>query len=283
MVGTFSHPGCGMRLALKKFRTIALCACLMLAALLLYSDHLRQRPATSLFHRVILQLTSPVQGGVRTLVHSTADLWQHYLWLVDTATENEILRRDNRRLQASLREFDEIRFENQRLKKLLDFREASSLKALPARVVAEDASSWFRTILIDKGSNDGVASGMPVVTAEGIVGRTFQISDHESRVLLVTDASSSIATTLQQSRSRGIARGHGSGLQLNYVERNTEVSVGELVITSGTGGVFPKGLAVGTVDQVEREEFGLFQRISMRPTVDLTRIEEILVLLRSEP
>lgn len=272
-----------MRVSLKKFRTIALCACLILAALLLYSDHLRQRPATSFFHRVILQLTSPVQGGVRDLVNSTADLWQHYLWLVDTAYENETLLRKNRQLQASLREFDEIRLENQRLKKLLDFRDGSSLKALPARVVAEDASSWFRTILVDKGANEGVGPGMPVVTAEGIVGRTFQVSAHESRVLLVTDASSSIATTLQQSRSRGIVRGRGIGLQLDYIESDIPVSTGELVITSGTGGVFPKGLSVGTVEQVEQAEFGLFQTISLRPTVDLSRIEEVLVLLRGGP
>lgn len=269
-----------MRMPLKKFRTTFLCLGLFLAALLLYTDHLRQRPATSLFHRILLQATSPIQGGLRSLVAGAADLWTHYLWLVDTSRENDRLLLENRELRAEVRQTNEVRLENERLKKLLDFRETTRFEALPSRVVAEDASSWFRTILIDKGSEQGVGPGMPVVTAEGVVGRTFQVSAGQSRVLLATDASSSIAATLQKSRSRGMLRGLGNSLLLDYVDRDAAVAINELVLTSGTGGVFPKGIVIGRVQDVRREDFGLFQSISVRPSVDFSRIEEVLVLLR---
>ena len=154
------------------------------------------------------------------------------------------------------------------------------MKYLLGRVIAEDAASWSRTLVIDKGSADGVLEGMPVVVAEGVVGRVIRNSRHESRVLLITDAASAVASLVQNSRARGICRGLGDVLIFDFVLRKEKLVVGEPVITSGMGGVFPKGLLLGHIKSVERMEFGLFQTIEVVPSVDFSHLEEVLVLLR---
>jgi len=267
---------------LKKYRTVLLAAVLILASLLLYSSNLRHREQTGLFYKVILQLTAPVQKVLESAVSTLTDAWDNYIWLVDARQRNEQLSEENSLLRAELVQLEEVRLANERLRKLLDFREEIQQPALPARVVGEDASSWFRTVVIDKGSEHGLREGLPVVVAEGVVGRTLEVSPYQARVLLITDASSAVAVLVQSSRSRGICRGEGENLALDYALRREDIHVDDLVVTSGTGGVFPKGLPVGRIVEVRHEEYGLFQGIKVEPAVDFSRLEEVLVLLRKE-
>jgi rod shape-determining protein MreC len=267
----------------RKYRTPLLAGCLLLAALLLYTYQIRQRQQTSLFHKGLVQLTAPFQKIIDVSVKALADGWDHYLWLVDTARDNDQLRRDNNRLQADLDALSETRLANERLRLLLEFKEQIELPVLPAQVIGEDASSWFRTVVIDKGSQHGVTEGLPVVVAEGVVGQTIQVAPFHSRVLLVTDASSAAAVLVQPTRSRAICRGKGNHLVLDYALRNDPVNVGDPVVTSGMGGIYPKGLRVGLVSEVSRGEFGLFQAVVVTPSVDFSRLEEVLVLLKGEP
>lgn len=268
---------------LRKYRTPLLAGGLILLALLVYSANLRDRDTTTLFERTVLQLTAPVQKGVDVVLSAVADGWRHYLWLVGTERENDRLQEENRRLRAEIDGLQEVRLANERLRKLLAFKEEMNLPALPAQVIADDASSWFRTVLIDKGTEDGTREGLPVVVAEGVVGRIISAGPRQSRVLLITDASSAVATLVQRSRTRGVARGRGDGLNLDYVPREAEIEVGDAVITSGTGGVFPKGLLLGRIRGVTREAYGLFQSVEVDPSVDFSRLEEILVLLKERP
>ncbi|OHB32306.1 MAG: rod shape-determining protein MreC [Desulfuromonadaceae bacterium GWC2_58_13] len=269
---------------LRKYRTALLAVTLVLAALLLYSQNLRQgEERTNLFEKLVLRVTAPLQIGVMTVCETFSDWLGHYLWLVDTRKENDRLLEENRHLAAELSRLREVRLTNERLQKLLDFREQQALSALPAQVVTEDATSWFRTVMIDKGRDDGVREGMPVVVAEGVAGRIIRVAARQSRVLLITDASSAIATLVQRNRTRGVCRGRGDTLNFDFALREKDIEVGDLIITSGNGGVFPKGLPVGTVVRVEREEYGLFQVVEVMPTVDFSRLEEVLVLLKEEP
>jgi rod shape-determining protein MreC len=265
----------------QKNRPLMLGAVLLLATLLWYSVSLRQQDETNFLESLVLRVTGPVQAGFDRGIASVADIWSHYLYLVDTAEDNYNLVEENRTLRAVVALSDEIRLENERLRLLLDFKEAQELVTLPALVIAEDASSWFRTVTIDKGSDQGVIEGLPVVVAEGVVGRVVRSSPGYSRVLLVTDASSAVASLLQDNRARGICRGNGEQLVFDFVLRQEEVNVGDRVVTSGMGGVFPKGLVVGRVKSVDRQEFGLFQEIEVTPAVDFSHLEEVLVLLRS--
>jgi len=267
---------------LKKYRTFLLAACLVLVALLFYSSQLRHREESGLFYKVILQVTAPLQRVLDGGIRAVADTWSHYLWLVETERRNEQLEAENRRLQAELARLEEVRLANERLRRLLDFRDEVQLPALPAQVVAVDASSWFRTVVIDKGSEHGLREGLPVVVAEGVVGRTIQVAPYQSRVLLLTDASSAVAVLVQPNRSRGICRGSGQGLTLEYALSREQVAPGDAVITSGTGGIFPKGLPVGRVTEVRQEKYGLFQGVDVEPAVDFSRLEEVLVLLTGE-
>ena len=265
----------------QKNRPLMLSAVLLLMALLWYSVNLRQQDETNFLEGVVLRLTGPVQAGLNHAIRGAADIWGHYLYLVDTEEENRALVENNRNLSARLAENNEVRLENERLRRLLDFKEAQEIATLPARVIAEDATSWFRTITIDKGGEQGVVEGMPVVVAEGVVGRVVRSSPRFARVLLVTDASSAVASLLQDNRARGICRGKGEQLVFDFVLRQEEIKVGDRVVTSGMGGVFPKGLVIGDVKSVDRREFGLFQAIEVIPAVDFSHLEEVLVLLRS--
>ena len=147
----------------QKNRPLLLIAVLLLMALLWYSVNLRQQDETNFLEGIVLRLTGPVQTGLSHMISGAADIWGHYLYLIDTEKENRALAENNRKLSAMLAENDEIRLENERLRRLLDFKEAQEIETLPARVIAEDATSWFRTVTIDKGAEQGVVEGMPVV------------------------------------------------------------------------------------------------------------------------
>lgn len=264
----------------RKNRAALLGLLLLLVALLWYSVSLRQQRETNLFETLVLSVTAPVQSVLTSTINSVADTWGSYINLVNTAEENRRLQAVNSTLKAEINLLRENSLENERLRRLLEFKETQSMQTLPARVIAEDATNWSRTVVIDKGSADGVLEGMPVVVAEGVVGRVIRNSRHESRVLLVTDAASAVAALVQSSRARGICRGQGNFLIFDFVLRKEKLTAGEPVITSGMGGVFPKGLLIGHITSIDRMDFGLFQTIKVAPSVDFPRLEEVLVLLR---
>jgi rod shape-determining protein MreC len=266
----------------RKYRNHLLAGCFILLALLFYSANLRHRENTTLFENGVLLVTAPLQRGVDGVWDLFSNWWGDYLWLVRTRQENVRLRAENSRLRNELEGMEEIRLANQRLQRLLDFREGVDLPALPAQVVGEDASSWFRTVIIDKGTSDGVREGMPVVAAEGAVGRIVNAGAGTSRVLLVTDASSGVASLVQRNRTRGISRGQGDTMSLDFASRQSDIEEGDRIITSGTGGVFPKGLTLGKVTSVSTEGFGLFQNVVVAPAVDFSRLEEVLVLMKDD-
>jgi len=265
---------------LQRYRRHILACGLILAALLFYSANLRSSGASTFFERSVLAVTAPLLSGLDAIWSSAADSWTHYLWLIDAAAENDRLLEETRNLKADLVAVQEVSLANERLRRLLDFKEELAMPTLPAQVIGEDASSWFRTVVINKGSEDGIAEGMPVVVAEGAVGRTIRVAARQSRVLLITDASSAVAALVQKNRTRGVCRGEGDSLTLDFALRLKEIEVGDLIVSSGTGGVFPKGLAIGHVEAVSRGDFGLFQSVTVTPTVDFSRLEEVLVLLR---
>lgn len=264
----------------RKNRTLILGLVLILVALLWYTAGLRREEQTSLLEKTALLMTGPVQEGLNTVIDGAAEVWTHYLFLVETARRNDQLQEENRSLRAALSNLEEVSLENRRLRRLLEFRDEQAVTAVPARIIAEDASSWFRTVVIDKGSEDGVLEGLPVVAAEGVVGRVVRSGPGQARVLLITDASSALAGLVQHNRARGVCRGQGETLAFDFVLRQEEIKIGDRVVTSGMGGVFPKGLVIGLVSSLSRPEFSLFQSIEVTPVVDFSHLEEVLVLLQ---
>ncbi|MDF1580716.1 MAG: rod shape-determining protein MreC [Desulfuromonadales bacterium] len=266
----------------SRYRPKILALLLLLAALLFYTVGLRVTASSSLFERAVISLTAPLQNLITSACQRTAELWTHYLWLVETASRNEQLQDENRDLRGQLAAVTEVSLENDRLRKLLNFKQEIKLRTLPARVIAEDATNWFQTVVIDKGAKHGLREGLPVVVAEGVVGRIIRVSVRESRVLLITDASSAVAAIIQHSRTRGICRGRGTNLSFEFVLRQQPIAVGDRIVTAGTGGVFPKGLPLGIASKVDVDEYGLFQQVEMVPLADFSRLEDVLVLLPEE-
>lgn len=236
------------------------------------------------FHKLAFESIGPLQkkiGGFSGYIRSFKD---DYLALIH-------IRQENKRLWAELQESRNSAYKNRealatnaRLRKLLDFKENSDIPSVSAVIVGKDPSLWFRTVIIDRGSSDGIQKGMPVVTGDGIVGQIFRVSPNYSKVLLAITPSSAIDVILQKSRVRGILKGTGSqSYRLEYILKTVDVEEGDHVITAGYGGIFPTGLSVGTVSKVIRKKRGMFQEIEVSPAVDYLSLEELLVIQRKIP
>ena len=265
----------------RKYRKYLIIASLLLAAFIFYSWNLKNKERANLFERGMLNLMSPVNSVIARINFGFAGIWNDYLDLVDVRKENKLLRRNIKELNSRLILSSEALRANERLKKLLDMKNSLQIPSLAASVTGEDASPWFKTIMINRGEADGLREGMPVVAADGIIGQLVKVVAGSSRVLIITDHASGVAAIIQRSRARGVVKGKGDGTcSLEFSMASEDVKVGDTVITSGIGGIFPKGLKIGEVSMVKKGEYGIFQTVEIRPSVNLTRLEEVLVLLQ---
>ncbi|MFQ5415965.1 MAG: rod shape-determining protein MreC, partial [Myxococcota bacterium] len=163
-------------------------------------------------------------------------------------------------------------------------RERYEIPMLPAELVGVDASPWFRAVLVDRGRDRGVRSGMPVISEQGLVGLVTATARRSAKAILVLDRQTAVDGVIQRSRSRGIVRGRGSDeLEFEFVARDSDVRVNDVVITSGLGGVYPKGLDVGTITAISDPDAQLLQSATIRPAVDFGRLEQVFVMLRRGP
>ncbi|HEY6007303.1 MAG TPA: rod shape-determining protein MreC [Geobacteraceae bacterium] len=267
---------------IRKYRLAIGAGGLLLLVFIFYSLNLRHKENATPFERAIMNLVGPAGRGAARGSGFLARIWSDYLDLVDVRRENRQLRQTVKTVNSRLIESQEALVVNERLKRLLDLKTALRLPSLAATVIGEDGSPWFKTIVIDRGERDGLREGLPVVAVDGVVGQLVKVSAASSRVLLVTDTASSVAAVVQRSRARGVLKGKGEGrCSLEFAERDDDVKVGDLVISSGMGGVFPKGLPLGEVTMVKKGDYGIFQTVEVRPTVAVGRLEEVLVLVPS--
>ena len=266
---------------LKKYLYPIVIGIASIAALLVFSLNVPRSREANLVERSVLGALSPLLRPVSWAGGFAEDVWDSYIRLVDTRRENLRLREDIRSLNQRLREGNETFLANQRLERLLDMKKSVKAPTISATVIGEDVTSWFRTLVINRGSADGIREGMAVVSADGVVGQTVKVTASTSRVLLLTDHASGISATIQRSRARGVVKGKSEMLcTLEFATREEDVKVGDTVITSGIGGLFMKGLPIGEVTMVKRGEYGIFQSVSIRPAVNLPHLEEVLVVQR---
>lgn len=228
---------------------------------------------------LLLTLMRPLQLGAQAMVAGLKGVQQRYRMLRSLSSENERLKGRIIELDAERNQLLETDATNRRLRELLELRSELPSGSLPAAVIANSASSWFHSLILDKGSADGVLRGMAVVSPVGVVGQVVAVTSRSTKVLLVTDPHSGVDVTVQRSRARGIVSGStDSGPILKYAKRSEDVREGDRLITSGLDGIFPKGLLVGTTTKVRKKSFGLFQYVEVALAVDPSRIEEVLVV-----
>ncbi len=265
-------------------RRVGLFAALLLASLVLFSWQLRapDRRAVGPAGRAVLSVVLPAQVLLSRAADAVSRSWRALNEIGQLRAENARLRAEVERLQRELAQLEEVSAEVQRLRRLVGFRPPASLGTVAARVVSRDPSRWYTTLTVDRGSRDGVARNDPVVTAEGLVGRVLEVYPHTSRVLLVTDPRSSVGVLVQTTRDPGVVEGTSTGqLRLRYLSRSSPLRDGDVLVTSGLGGIFPRGLRVGVVRKVVRTAGALFQEADVQPAADLSRLEEVLVVVRA--
>jgi rod shape-determining protein MreC len=195
--------------------------------------------------------------------------------------ENTALRQENSTLRNQIILLQEAQIENETLRQELKFKSSvPSYQLLSAEVIGRDPSNLFLYLIIDRGSDDGVNVGMPVITADGLVGRISEVNPGSSKVMLITDSSSSVSALVQRSRATGMAQGYpGRGLVMQYIPQADSVQVGDIVLTSGLGGRFPKRLVVGQVAEVIKQDVAMFKEARIIPAVNLASLESVMVLL----
>ncbi|MDD2853262.1 MAG: rod shape-determining protein MreC [Desulfuromonadaceae bacterium] len=266
---------------LKKYLYQLLTGIGIVAALLFFSLNIPHSTEANVVERTLFSALSPLFQPVSRAGKFVENIWNSYIYLVNTQQENTQLREDIRNLNTQVREGNEALLANKRLQRLLDMKKYVNEPTVAASVIGEDVTSWFRTLVINRGSSSGIREGMSVVSSDGVVGQTIKVSTSSARVLLLTDHASGIAATIQRSRARGVIKGKGESLcTLEFTTHEEDVKVGDAVITSGMGGVFTKGLPIGEVTMVKRGEYGIFQTVFIRPAVNLSHIEEVLIVLK---
>ncbi|MBW2557604.1 MAG: rod shape-determining protein MreC [Deltaproteobacteria bacterium] len=265
----------------KRYYKVVAALVLIVVSLTIFSLNFKSPGKAGFFKKIVLEMVAPLDYAVNSVFSSIGGAWARYVMLVGLERENRELNASVTSLMKEVNNYREMSLEYVRLRKLMDIKGDSGLPTVAARVVGRDRLSVFRTVLIDKGSADGIDPGFPVITAEGVAGKIMEVSWNTSRVLLFVDYNSNIDALIQRTRCQGILRGLGrSGCELKYVQRSEDVKEGDVVISSGLAGVFPKGLVLGKVTAIDKEEAGLFQSIRVHPAVGIARLEEVLVILK---
>lgn len=230
--------------------------------------------------QLVLRAAVPLQRMVTAPIGAVRHVWSDYVALVDVRHDNLRLRERIARLEDENLQYKEAIVASERFQRLRDFRERGDVPMVPANVVAQDVSPYFRSVIISQGTSAGIRAGMPVITDLGLVGVVAGATPQNAKVLLAIDLQSRIDAYVQRTRARGTVRGRSGELcDFGYVLRDDDVREGDTLLTSGLGGLYPKGLVVGRVTRVERKPYGLFQTAEVRTAVDFGRLEEVFVLL----
>jgi rod shape-determining protein MreC len=268
---------------LRKYKTIIFIATLLIVALSMIFYNLKYGTDKSFLRKIVLEAIAPVQKALSFSIASVKDDWSRYIFLVGIVEENKNLKKEIEELKAVLISYQESYQEAQRLRKLLSLSDDYKYQFISARVIGREQAALSRVILINKGSSDGLKTGMPVVAPPGLIGRLIDVSWHVSRVLLFIDENSNIDAIVQRNRTQGIISGAGSrGLIFKYISKTQDVKEGDVIVSAGMGGVFPKGMLIGQVIHVDKQDASLFLKINVAPFADFSKLEEILILSSDE-
>lgn len=255
---------------------------LFVFALILISLRIKQRSGVEWLDSTFMEICSPFQRISSYPIKVVQKIIEEYVFLLNIRKENEALKRRILELERENNQLKEMALANARLKSLLDFKEKISTSVIAAEVIARDPTSWFKSITINRGERDGVKKGMAVISPKGVVGHILKTSPNSSVVLLITDYNSAIDSIVQRTRAKAIVEGLGENrCQLKYLLKTEDVSIGDVVVTSGLGGNFPKGLMIGEIKKVDNQGYGIFKYAELVPSVDIPKLEEVLIVKES--
>jgi rod shape-determining protein MreC len=255
----------------------------LLAHVLLISAQVNSKSGVPVLESVTFGIFSEVQRGLSGGVSGIRGVWGGYVGLRHARSENEELKRQLGAIQVELQEQRALADRTRGLEKLLEMREQLTLKTTGADIIGAAATPDFRTVTIDKGSTSGLKADMAVIAPAGVVGRIVVPSARSAKVQLLIDRNAAAGALIERSRAQGVVVGSGDErLHMDYVSEVADVVAGDIVVTSGIDGIYPKGFVIGRVESVEKAG-GAYKRITVMPTVDFRSLEEVLVVLTPMP
>lgn len=268
----------------RRVREAAIAILLLALPFFVLNANLREPGRANFYDGPILDLSAPIQSLAGSVAHAVSDVFDDYVYLVEVHQENDRLRARLARLDQEHEQLTAEALENRRLRSLLSLRERVGGQVIAAQVIGRDVSPFFRVtrVEVDRGERDHVREGMPVVSARGLVGQVRRTWGRYSDVLLAVDSGSAVDVIVQRTGSRGMLRGTGEDdrymSRIEYLGRDDEVRVGDLVHTSGLGQRFPASILVGRITRIVRADSGMFQEVEVAPAVDFSTLDEVLVL-----
>jgi rod shape-determining protein MreC len=254
-----------------------------LGQILLISAQVNSKSGVPVIESVTFGIFSEVQRGLSGGFLGIRRVWVGYVGLRNLKAENEALKRDLAAAQVAVQEQRALADRTRGLERLLELREHLRLKTVAAEIIGAAATPDFRTLTIDKGTRDGVRADMSVIAPAGVVGRLVVPSLRSAKVQLLVDRNAAAGAIVERTRAQGVVVGGGDDrLRMEYVSEAFDVIVGDLVVTSGIDGIYPKGFIIGRIESVERAG-GAYKRITIKPAVDFSSLEEVLVVLTPTP
>lgn len=267
----------------KRYRDIGIVVVLLVVPFFFLRANVKKPENLNVMDRTILKISEPIESGASSMARGVANLWDDYVYLVDVKSDNQRLGYENARLREQVRRLEQFQGENQQLRRLLQLKEATPGDAVSAQIVGSDFNEFFRTsrVVLDRRKSDIVAN-LPVVSADGVVGKTAHAEGDSVSVILSADARFGVDVEDDRTKARGWVKGTGDparyACRVEMVDSRDEVWVGDLLVTSGKGKWFPRGIPVARVTKVVKRELGRDQEVEAVPTVDFSRLETVLIL-----
>jgi rod shape-determining protein MreC len=265
-------------------RVVLTTGLLLLLGLHLLSNGVRPEARANKPSLVLIETVKPLLVVESQMADEASDFLHNYFDLVGVRQENLRLKERLAQLEGQQRRMVELEAENHHLADLLELRDALGTTAIAANVIGSDAIGLSRTLMLSEGDRQGLRRDMAVISINGVVGKLIAVSHDAARVLLISDHNSALEAFDQRSRARGIVAGIvEDGLAMKYVDRSEDIKSGDMIVTSGLDGIFPRGLLVGTVARVSQEGPGLFLNIEVRAAVDFHELEQVMILTTRAP
>ena len=253
----------------------------LLGHIILISAQVNTKGGVPALEAAVFGVFAEVQRGTSSVVSVISDLWSGYVGLRQVRSENEVLRKRLAETEVALQQQRALADRSHLLENLLELRDRTTLKTTGAEIIAAGATPDFRTVTIDKGTREGLAADMAVIAPAGVVGRVVVPSASAAKVQLLVDRNAAAGAVIErrESRAQGVVVGTGDSLlRMEYVSEIADIVVGDVVVTSGIDGIYPKGFVIGRVESVEKTGT-TFKTILVKPAVDFSSLEEVLVVL----
>ena len=262
---------------------IGFLASILIFSLVLMTVNVRYEKSNLFFESIVVWFFSPIQNLLTSTTSYVSDAFDHYFFLVETSKENDQLLLKVNLLSKKNNELIERNKLLERSDNLIEFLDKDERPFVIAKVIGYDATQWSKVIFINRGTNHKVQKNSSVMNNAGVIGHVIHSSPNSSKVLLITDSRSAVDSLFQETRESGITVGTGENIcEMKFVPISAKINLGDKVISSGLGGVFPKGLVVGRVVDIVKQSQELFQDIMVEPSADLSNIEEVIVLLPNQ-